>query len=78
MDGLKLNKWMQEFNKETGSLQIEFDIFFQDSEITDSYKLKVDELTQNLSLVFTNPGLPEVVKERLLMLVDTTKSEDSI
>ncbi len=78
MDGLKLDKWMQEFNEKAGSLQIEFDIFFQDSEITDSYKIEVDELTQNLSLVITNPGLPAVVKDRLLMLVDQTKPEDSV
>ena len=57
MDELKLNRWIQNFNKEVVNLQIEFDIFFQDSELMDCYKIKTDEVTQNLFLVITNQAL---------------------
>lgn len=78
MDELKLNKWMKDLDTAAGKLQIEFDILFQDSEISDSYKVEVDKETQNLNLVIINEALPVEIKERLNKLLIETKPEDSV
>ena len=66
------------FYKEAGSLQIEFDIFFQDSEIDDAYSVKVDEVSQTLCLQIINKDLPAEITERLNKLLIATMPEDSI
>ena len=78
MDQLKLKKWIKDFNVKAGRLQIEFDSFFQDSELDDSYSLEIDKVTQNLSLKITNRDLPENIKEQLIKILLDTKPEDSI
>lgn len=78
MDELKLKKWISDFDIAAGKLQIEFDILFQDSEISDSYKLEVDQNSQNLSLTIINTQLPAEVRDLLNETLINTKPEDSV
>lgn len=78
MDQIKLEKWLADYNRQAQRLQIEFDSFFQDSDITASYIAKVDMETQNLQVIITNPDLPLQIKEQLEKLVISTKPEDSV
>jgi hypothetical protein len=78
MDELKLDKWKENFQKEKQNLQIEFDSFFQTKKLNQYYELKVDEVTQNLSLEITDATLPKDVQKRLIDLFNATKPEDSI
>lgn len=78
MDELKLDKWRENFQVEVQNLQIEFDSFFQTKKLNQYYELKIDEVSQNLSLEITDNTLPKDVKERLIDLFNATKPEDSI
>lgn len=78
MDGLKLAKWRENFNREMPHLQIEFDSFFKGKKLNTFFDLKLDELSENLCLEITDESLPNEVREQLTKLFMDTKPEDSV
>jgi len=78
MDGLKLDRWRENFNQEVQHLQIEFDNFFNNKKLNQFYEIREDEVSQSLSLVVTDNTLPQEIKDRLSKLFETTKPEDSL
>ncbi len=54
MDGLKLDKWKENFREGIASVQIEFDSFFKNKKLNQFYEIKEDEVSQSLSLVITD------------------------
>lgn len=76
MDGLKLDKWKENFQREVVNLKTEFDAFFKEKDLNAYYTLHMDasdEFTLQLS-----DELPHEIKERLMQLLLSTKPEDSI
>ncbi len=78
MDEIKLLKWREDFNLEVEKIQIEFDLSFKETQITDAFMLYVDDESQILSLQIADKDLPTEIIERLNHLLITTKPEDSI
>jgi len=78
MDGLKLERWRENFQKEAQHLQIELDSFFKNKSLDKYYKLRVDELSETLSVEITDETLPGEIKHRLEDLLIATKPEDSV
>lgn len=78
MDGLKLDKWKENFQKEVQSLQIELDRFFQTKKLKQYYEVKVDEVSENLTLEIIDGSLPKDVQERLINSFNASKPEDSV
>lgn len=79
MDGLKLDKWKENFKAGMANLQIEFDAFFVEKKLDEFYNLKVDEVTQNLELeIFHGKELPKEIEDRIMETFWNTKPEDSI
>lgn len=78
MDGLKLERWRENFNNEVQSIQIEFDSFFDNKKLNQFYEIKGDEASQSLSLVITDDTLPNEIKKRLMNAFETTRPEDSV
>lgn len=62
MDGLKLDRWRENFNQEVQNLQRELDSFFNSKKLSQFYEIKEDELSQSLSLVITDNTLPNESK----------------
>lgn len=78
MDGLKLDKWQKSFNEEVKSLQTEYDAFLLPKNFEETYKLKIDETTQTLSLWIDTEALPKEIENRLSELLLKTEPEDSV
>lgn len=78
MDGLKLDKWQKSFNEEVKSLQTEYDAFLLPKNFEETYKLKIDETTQTLSLWIDTETLPKEIENRLSELLLKTEPEDSV
>ena len=76
MDGLKLDKWKENFLNEVKNVVIEFDVFFKAKNLDELYSLQMDA-SDVLSLK-VNDDLPHEIKERLMQLLLSTKPEDSI
>ena len=76
MDELKLEKWKENFNEEARKLEIEFATFFRNKKLNEHSELKLDESSE--FFIETKDDLPQNIKERLMKLLITTKSEDSI
>ena len=71
-----MNRWKEDFQREVENLEIEFDAFFENMELTEYYLLRVDA-NEELSLQI-NRELPLEIKERLMKLLLVTKPEDSV
>jgi len=78
MDGLKLDKWKENFNQEVQNLQTEFDSFLNGKKLSHCYEIKEDEVSQSLSLVITDNTLPKEIKNGLINSFDITRPEDSV
>ena len=79
MDGLKLNQWREDFNKEAQHLQTEYNAFFLSQSVEDCYELEVDDERQELTLQIKNAeNLPNEIKDRLVKILEQTKPEDSV
>lgn len=78
MDGLKLSKWREDFNREAQRLQVVLDSFFKAKKLDEYYEVRVDELSQNLHLEITDETLPEEIKTSLMKMLEETRPEDSI
>lgn len=79
MDGVKLTKWRENFKAGMANLQIEFDAFFVEKKLNEFYRLKVDEVSQNLVLEILNQDeLPKEIADRLIQIFTQAKPEDSI
>lgn len=78
MDGLKLDKWKENFQREVQNLQIELDSFFQTKKLKQYYEVKVDEVSENLTLEIIDNTLPKDVQKRLIDLFNASKPEDSV
>lgn len=78
MDGLKLDKWRKNFNREIPRIQIEFDNFFTGKKLNEFFDLKLDDLSESLCLEITDDSLPNEIKERLTKLFMDTMPEDSV
>jgi len=78
MDGLKLDKWQKSFEVEVKGLQAEYDAFLLPKQFEDTYKLKINETTQTLSLWIDKENLPKEIEIRLSELMLKTEPEDSI
>lgn len=76
MDGLKLDKWKENFLNEVKNVVIEFDVFFKAKNLDELYSLQMDA-SDEWSLK-VNDDLPHEIKERLMQLLLSTKPEDSI
>jgi hypothetical protein len=76
MDGLKLNRWKENFQREVGNVMIEFNAFFKDKALNEFYLLQVDT-SDELSLQISE-DLPKEITERLTKLLIETKPEDSV
>ena len=79
MDGIKLIKWRDNFNREVQHLQTEYDAFFQSKPLSDFYELEEDEGEQNLHLkILHKDELPKEISSRLIQILEQTKPEDSM
>jgi hypothetical protein len=78
MDGLKLDKWRENFNQQVQNLQIEFGGFFNSKKLSEFYEIKEDEVSQSLALVIKDDNLPKEIQDRLTTLFGTTRPEDSV
>lgn len=78
MDGLKLNKWQEDFEAEVKGLQTEYDAFLLPKKFEDTYRLKIDETSQTLSLWIDSENLPKEIEDRLSELLLKTEPEDSV
>lgn len=78
IDGLKLDRWRENFNQEVQNLQIKFDSFFNSKKLSQFYEIKEDEVSQGLSLIITDNTLPKEIKDRLINSFETTRPEDSL
>lgn len=78
MDGLKLDKWQKIFEEEVKNLQVEYDAFLLPKKFEDTYQLKIDEISQTLSLWIDTENLPKEIENRLSELLLKTEPEDSI
>lgn len=76
MDGLKLDRWKENFLREVKNVQIEFASFFKEKDLDAYYSLQMDG-SDEFSLEL-NDELPNEIKERLMQLLLATKPEDSI
>ncbi|RYY50000.1 MAG: hypothetical protein EOO06_05345 [Chitinophagaceae bacterium] len=76
MDGLKLEKWKENFQNELKDVGVEFDAFFKAKKLNEYYSLEMDE-SDEWSLKLSEE-LPNEVKERLIQVLLSTKPEDSI
>lgn len=76
MDGLKLDKWKDNFQNEVKNVAIEFDAFFKTKGLAEYYSLQMDA-SDEWSLKISD-DLPNEIKERLMQVLLSTKPEDSI
>lgn len=76
MDGLKLDKWKENFENEVKNVTIEFDAFFKAKNLGELYSLQMDA-SDEWSLEISD-DLPNEIKERLMHVLLSTKPEDSI
>ena len=76
MDGLKLEKWKENFENEVKNVEIEFDAFFKQKELAEYYSLEID-VSDEWSLKLSDE-LPNEIKERLMHVLLSAKPEDSI
>ena len=66
MTEAQLNTWIQNFEIEVESIQIEFDAFFLNRKIQDYYELKINRQSGYLSIdVFRREDLPAEIIDRL-------------
>lgn len=70
----KLEEWIQNFNDEVASIEIEFDAQFKTGEIENFYNLEIDEANDTLSItIFETNELPNHIAESLKNAVHNTK-----
>ncbi len=77
MDGLKLTKWQNDFEKEAITLQVEYDAYLLPKEFSETYHLKITE-SQWLELVIEKDSLPNEIEDRLVDMFNKTQPEDSV
>lgn len=77
MDGLKLEKWRQDFSSQAEFLQIGCIPFLKGKSLNEVYEIKVDE-SQNLCIELIDESVPQQVTEALAKLLLATKPEDSV
>lgn len=79
MDGLKIDKWKENFEAGIANLQIEFDAFFLEKKLDEFYSLNTDETSQNLELeVLHKEELPPGLADSIIETFTNARSEDSI
>lgn len=79
MDGLKIDKWKENFEAGIANLQIEFDAFFLEKKLDEFYSLNADETSQNLELeILHSNELPEEIKDRITEAFLNARPEDSV
>jgi hypothetical protein len=72
----KLNKWIENFNKEMDSVQISFDAFFIQKKIDSYYSLKIDKEHNNLLLEMKDADeLPNEIVKRITDAYEKSKPE---
>lgn len=77
MDGLKLTKWREDFEKEAKTLQTKYDAFLLPKKFNDIYRLEISE-SQWLKLVIEKDSLPKEIEDRLVDILNKTQPEDSV
>lgn len=77
MDGLKLTKWREDFEKEAKTLQTEYDAFLLPKKFNETYRLEISE-SQWLKLVIEKDSLPKGIEDRLVDILNKTQPEDSV
>ncbi len=79
MDGLKFQKWREEFTTMAKKVQGENKAVFLDRNIDEFYELTVDEAGETLCLEFNKrETLPEEIQDNLKNILITTRPEDSV
>lgn len=77
MDELKLNKWKADFLQEMRSVEMEFNSYVKNVDISKFYCLNIKETSDELSL-YIKDDLPTPIKERIEKIFLDTKPEDSV
>lgn len=78
MDGLKLERWRKSFEDEVKYLQTEYDAFLLPEKFEDTYRLKIDETSNTLSLWIDSDKLPKEIEDKLTEALVKTEPEDSV
>lgn len=76
MDGLKLDRWKENFENEVKNVATEFDAFFKAKNLDELYSLQMDASDEWFLKI--SDDLPNEIKERLMHVFLSTKPEDSI
>ena len=70
----QLNQWIDAFEKEVGTIEIEFNAFFKDKKLRDYYSLHISKSTGNLSVeINQRDELPPEIIDRLTAAYLTAK-----
>jgi hypothetical protein len=77
MDGLKLTKWQEDFEKEAKTLQTGYDAFLLPKKFSEAYHLEITN-SQWLELVIEKDSLPKEIEERLIDIFNKSQPEDSV
>ena len=76
METNKLERWVKDFNKEIGSLQVSLDALFIPGKIESYYNLKIDRDHNNLLLeIVDEEQLPREIVDRILQIYLKSKPE---
>ncbi|MGI8634265.1 MAG: hypothetical protein ACR2KZ_02565 [Segetibacter sp.] len=79
MDGLKIDKWKENFEAGLATIKIEFDAFFLKKKLDEFYSLNTDETSHNLELeILHSNDLPEEMKDRITEAFLNARPEDSV
>ena len=77
MDEIKLLKWMVNFQSEIKKMCIEYDSFFLEKRLADTYELQLNSLNEEFILIVQD-DVPQEIKNRFVQIFAETKPEDSI
>jgi hypothetical protein len=77
MDGLKLTKWQEDFEKEADTLQTQYDAFLLPKKFSDTYHFEITS-SQWLELVIEKDSLPKEIEDRLVDMFNRAQPEDSV
>ncbi len=79
MDGLKIDKWKENFEAGLATIKIEFDALFLPRKLDEFYSVKFDEVSQNLELeILHRNELPKEIKDRITEAFLNARPEDSV
>lgn len=79
MDGLKIDKWKENFEAGSATIKIEFDALFLPRKLDEFYTVKFDEVSQNIELeILHKEELPSGFSDRIIETFTNARPEDSI